>query len=69
VRHEPDESPTATMTRIEIPPFEPPTPEELRRRREVVDRILRLRDEIGPIGISTADLIREVRDEEDGDDE
>jgi len=41
----------------------------LKRRGEVVDRILALRDKIGPIGISTSDLIREVRDEADGIDE
>ena len=60
---------TTTIPRIELPPIPPPTPEELKRRGEVVDRILALRDKIGLIGISTSDLIREVRDEADGIDE
>ncbi|HKG27241.1 MAG TPA: hypothetical protein VKB09_16435 [Thermomicrobiales bacterium] len=60
---------TPTSPRIELPPIPPPTPEELERRRVLVDQILARRDRIGPIGISVTDLIREVRDEADGIDE
>jgi len=63
------ENRTATLPRIELPPIPPPSAEELKRRGEVVDRILARRDRIGPIGISTTELIREVRDEIDGTDE
>jgi hypothetical protein len=43
--------------RIELPPLEPITPEELERRRILVEEILALREEIGPIGINVVDLI------------
>jgi hypothetical protein len=48
-------------------PIEPPTPEEIERRRVLFARVMALRDEIGPIGISTSELIRQVREEADGD--
>jgi hypothetical protein len=54
---------------IKLPPIPDPTPEELRRRAEAIDRMIAVREQIGPIGISTSDLIREVRDELDGIDE
>jgi hypothetical protein len=57
----------ATLPKIEIPPIVPPTLEEIKRRRALVAKMLALREEIGPIGISTAELIRQVREEEDGD--
>ena len=60
---------SATLLRITVPPNVPPTPEEIERRRELFKRVMALREEIGPIGISTAELIREVRNEADGDDE
>jgi hypothetical protein len=61
-----EHSTLTAIPKIKLPAISPPTSEELERRREVVDRILALRDQIGPIGISTSDLIREVRDEADG---
>jgi hypothetical protein len=67
MRHEPTDATAATVPKIEMPPIPPPTPEEIARRREVVERIVALRDKIGPIGISTAELIRQVREEGDGD--
>ena len=39
----------------------PPSPEELARRRDVLAEMDRLREEIGPIGISTATLVRVAR--------
>jgi hypothetical protein len=50
---------TATLPRIEIPP----SPEELERRRVLHERILKLRERIGPIGIRADELIHEARAE------
>lgn len=50
---------------ITIPPPEPITPEELARRRALYDESIALREAIGPIGISTDELIRQVRCEDD----
>jgi hypothetical protein len=47
----------ATHPRIQIPPILPATSEELARRRALFDEIDRLRDSIGPIGMSVDDLI------------
>ncbi|HEY7033204.1 MAG TPA: hypothetical protein VH482_17830 [Thermomicrobiales bacterium] len=66
MRDDPVHSATATVPKIKMPPIPPPTTEEIERRREVVSRIIALREKIGPIGISTSDLIREGRDEADG---
>ena len=41
--------------------FAPPSSEELARRRDVLAEMDRLREEIGPIGISTATLVRVAR--------
>lgn len=69
MRDDPTHSATITVPKIKRPPIPAPTPEEIERRREVVARIIALREKIGPIGISTSDLIREGRDEADGFDE
>jgi hypothetical protein len=68
MRSDSDDSTSATLPRISIPPIIPPTPEEIERRRALVAKVLALREEIGPIGVSTAELSRQVREEEDGDD-
>ena len=47
--------------RLILPAYEPPTEEELERRQNAAREILRIRDEIGPIGRSVTDLIREDR--------
>ncbi len=52
----------AKLPRIIIPPYSPPTLEELERRKKAAEEILRVRAEIGPIGRSVADLIGEDRD-------
>lgn len=49
------------LSRIHVPEPTPATPEELARRREVFARITRLRDQIGPISVPVAELIRELR--------
>lgn len=53
-RHETE---TATQPRIQIPAIAPATPEELARRKALFDEIDRLREAIGPIGMSVDDLI------------
>jgi hypothetical protein len=68
MRSGPGETTSATLPRITIPPSTPPTPEEIERRRALVAKVWALREEIGPIGISTAELVRQAREEEDGDD-
>lgn len=45
--------------------FPPPTPEELARRRAVVDQVLKLRESLPSIApLTTTDLIRIARQEE-----
>jgi hypothetical protein len=55
-----------TGWRLELPPPERPSEEELERRRVLFERTIALRDKIGPIGIRTDELIRQVREEADG---
>lgn len=45
------------------PSTEPPSLEEIQRRRVVFDQILRVREQIGPVGVSADELIRQVRSE------
>ena len=52
----------ARLPRIILPPYNPPTPENLERRQNAAKEILRMRSEIGPLGRSVTDLIREDRD-------
>ncbi|MBI4494962.1 MAG: hypothetical protein HY690_19485 [Chloroflexi bacterium] len=47
---------------ILLPPYKPPTPEELERRQRAAEEILRLRSEIGPVGRSVTELVRQDRD-------
>lgn len=54
------------MTMV-LPPYEPASEEELQRRRELFDHAMAFRERIGPIGITAAELIREVRDDADED--
>lgn len=50
-----------------IPPVVRASEEEIRRRKTLAARARRIRDAIGPIGISTTELIRQGRDGEDVD--
>jgi hypothetical protein len=55
-------APTATtLPTITLPDLSAPTPEEIERRRVLVAQIRELREAIGPIGVSTEDLIHELR--------
>ncbi|HEY7030312.1 MAG TPA: hypothetical protein VH482_03245 [Thermomicrobiales bacterium] len=56
----------ATLTRIELPTIPRASAEEIERRRTLFAQAMALRDEIGPIGLSAADLVRQSRDESDG---
>ena len=55
-----------TIPRIELPTVPRASDEELARRRALIERARRLREEVGPIGIRTDELIRQVREEADG---
>lgn len=54
------------LDRIELPLLKPASPEEIERRRVLFERAKVLREEIGPLGIRTDELIRQVREEADG---
>jgi hypothetical protein len=49
------------LPRVKLPAFEPPTPEEIARRRALFAKVMALRDEIGPIGVLADELVREGR--------
>ncbi|HVC33460.1 MAG TPA: hypothetical protein VNL16_08115 [Chloroflexota bacterium] len=53
------------LHRIQIPPFEPPSPEEIQRRRKLFDEVMRLRESMPPLGFDAAELIRQLRDGDD----
>ena len=56
--------------KIDLGPSLRPSPEEIARRKALGEEARKLREEIGPIGISVTDLIRELREgEEYGEDE
>ncbi len=50
--------------KLELPPDEPVTPEELRRRTVVVERILKRREQMAPLDITTDELIHDEREVE-----
>ena len=50
---------------IELPYNWPPTPEEIERRKKLTEETFRRRDERGPIGITTQELVRQARRERD----
>lgn len=49
---------------VYIPPPRIPTPEELARRREVIERITKRRESMPPLGMTSVELIREARREQ-----
>lgn len=49
---------------IPLPDLSPPTPEELARRHEVVERTRRPWETLPPLGISIDELLRQVREED-----
>lgn len=52
----------APRSRSLLPPYVPPTPEDLERRRALEDEVKKLREKIGPLDFSLTDLIREDRE-------
>jgi hypothetical protein len=65
MRSEDTETAKSMLPRIVLPPLDPPSPEELAHRREIFARSRALRDEIGPIGIRSDELLREAREDAD----
>ena len=55
----------AAPAKIPLPPFKRASPEEIARRRKIFAEVMRLREEIGPIGIPADELVREGREEEE----
>ncbi len=51
------------LPRIDTPPSIAPTPEELERRRLIVERILARRERVGPIGIRADEWLHEAEAE------
>lgn len=56
----------AVLSRIQLPPIPRASAEEIERRRSLFAQAMALRDEIGPVGVSAAELVRQSRDEADG---
>ncbi|MGH2457584.1 MAG: hypothetical protein ACRDIY_01815 [Chloroflexota bacterium] len=45
------------LPKVALPPTPPATRDEIARRRQVVEKIRKLRDEIGPIGLRVEELL------------
>ena len=58
----------APERKIKLPPAEPVSAEELRRRNEAFDRILKIRSEMKPVGVDTAEWVREDRERDESED-
>lgn len=56
-----DQIDAAIQLRNDIPPVVPPSASEIKRRRDVVERMTRLRERIGPVGIRADELLHESR--------
>jgi excisionase family DNA binding protein len=52
-----------TSTSFRLPYRWPPTPEDIARRTEIIERMLAIRTRMKPLGMTTAELVREGRDE------
>jgi|SRR3990172_8088197 len=53
----------ATPTGVRLPYRWPPTPEDIARRTKIIEAMLATRARMKPLGMSTAELVREGRDE------
>lgn len=51
-----------TVPKIEAPVYQPPTAEEIERRRKVAEATKRHRSQLPPLGMDAADLVRELRE-------
>lgn len=54
------------LPKIEIPLPEPNTTEQIGRRRKLFAGVLRLREQLPPTGFHAAELIPQLRDEDEG---
>ncbi len=59
---EQEPKPTKVPLHLKIRKYKPVAPEEILRRRALFEEAMALRERIGPIGLSTAELIRQDRD-------
>ncbi len=59
------ETATSTITRVPMPPIDPPSLEEIVRRRELFARVMALREEIGLIDIAADEFVHMSRVEAD----
>jgi hypothetical protein len=50
---------------VEIPPPKHATPEDVARRRQLYEQVMRLREQMPPLGFNAAVLIRELREGDD----
>ena len=50
------------LPHIDVPIQKRATPEEVARRRKLFEQVMRLRDQMPPLGFDAAELIREVRE-------
>ena len=57
---------TFGLPKLELPPEPPVTPEELERRHRVGAEIRRLRNKIGPIGLTYEELMGGDDEDDDG---
>ena len=53
---------TRRLPKFVLPPYVPPSPEQLEKRRQLGEEATRLREEIGPLDFSLTELIREDRE-------
>ncbi len=53
---------TTKLPRLVLPPYKPPTHQELERRQLLGEKADEVREKIGPLGFSLSDLIREDRE-------
>lgn len=60
-----EKKPWGRPAQIDIPPYVPPTPEELAERQAAARDLLALRDEIGPIDMTWDELLRGDEPEEE----
>ena len=51
-----------TMAKIKLPPYQPPTSDELAERKKLIAQTISLREKIGPVKTRVEDLIREDRE-------
>jgi len=64
VDRKPDDAPIVIGSETIDPLRQPPSQDEIKRRKKVLKRTLKLRRELPPLEMSTAELVRQARREE-----